>query len=281
MRTPFHLRRAGIALAGAALLLAGAAGADAASGPQPGTGQRRPAIAAAALANPAMTPGSELQFIAVAPCRILDTRIAGGALTASSRDFSAVTPYDAQGGLADGCGIPATAVSLQLNLGAISQGNSTGFVKGWASGSPEPNASLVNYDPSGAVANMVTVPLSASATFTLRTNRSAQVFADVAGYYVQPLYATIDGSDGATASVLNGIASGLVDVVRTDIGEYQVTFNRNVTACVPAATDYTFPAVHEISVDASFSQDSTVFVSVKDSSTGVPDDTVFHLSLTC
>ena len=212
MRTPTHLRRAGIVLAGAALLLAGAAGANAAGGPQPGTGAHR-TIAPSLLTNPAMAPGSDLQFVAVAPCRILDTRVAGGPLNTSSRVFSAVAPYAAQGGLAAGCGIPAYAMSLQVNLGAISQGGSAGFLKAWASDTPEPNASLVNYDPSGPVANMVNVPLSAGATFTLKTNRSAHVFADVAGYYVQPLYATIDGRTASTPSSWRR-ASGLVDATR-------------------------------------------------------------------
>lgn len=280
MRTPTHLRRAGIVLAGAALLLAGAAGANAAGGPQPGTGAHR-TIAPSLLTNPAMAPGSDLQFVAVAPCRILDTRVAGGPLNTSSRVFSAVAPYAAQGGLAAGCGIPAYAMSLQVNLGAISQGGSAGFLKAWASDTPEPNASLVNYDPSGPVANMVNVPLSAGATFTLKTNRSAHVFADVAGYYVQPLYATIDGQDGVNANIFGDVQSGLVGAALTSTGEYELTFNRNVTQCVAVATDLVFPEIHEVSADAHFSGDSTVSVSVKNSSTGVPEDTIFSVSLTC
>lgn len=284
MQNPFHLRRAGIALAGAALLLAGATGANAFSGPQPGTGLKRPAVADSALANPAMNAGSELQFISVAPCRILDTRVAGGALTATSRVFSAVAPYATQGGLAAGCEIPASAVSLQVNLGAISQAGTEGFVKGWATDTPEPNASLNNYQANQTEANMVTIPLSESDTFTLKTNRSAHLFADVAGYYVKPLYASIDAQNGEEATVWDGVSSGLVDVVRIGEGEYEVTFDRNVTKCVGVATDYWFPVTREISVDTTVPRpdaDSIVAVSVKNSSTGAPEDTVFHLSLTC
>ena len=287
MQYPFRLRRAGIALAGAALLLAGAAGANAAGGPQPGTGQHKVRAADAVLVNPAMAPGSELQFISVEPCRILDTRLAGGPLNNSSRAFSAIAPYTAQGGLAAGCGIPASAVSIQVNVGAT-QVTSVGFVKAWATGSAQPNASILNYNPNAAASNMVTVPLNASGSFTLMTNQRAQLFADVAGYYVKPLYASLVGMtfdvDGTTElgpAVWQGIQSGLVSFERLSVGEYTLTFDRNVSKCAPAATDYIFPIVHEISVDTDFSEDSTVYVSVKDSSTGVPDDTTFHLSLTC
>ena len=280
MRTPHHFRRAGIAVAGAALLLAGAAGANAAGGPQPGTGQHRPALAASALANPAMAPGSDLQFVAVTPCRILDTRRAGGALHGTRTFDASLASYASQGGKAGTCSIPEVAMAVQLNLGAISLGN-TSDVKGWAAGDAQPLASMVNYNPSGPIANMVTMPVNPLGQFSLQTPGTAHVFADVAGYYVQPLYATIDGTDGANANVWNNIQAGLVSATRTATGEYELTFSRNVSACVPAATDYPFNDIHEISVDSDFSQDSTVFVSVKNSATGVPEDTIFHLILSC
>ncbi len=280
MRKPTHVRRAGIALAGAALLLAGAAGANAAGGPQPGTGAERPALAASALAAPAMAPGSDLQFISVTPCRIIDTRKAGGALHGTRTYSASLASYAAQGGFAGTCNIPDIAMAVQLNLGAISLGN-TSDLKGWAAGEPQPLASMVNYNPSGPIANMVTMPVNALAQFSLQTPGTAHVFADVAGYYVQPLYATIDATDGVDALVYADIQSGLVSATRDSIGEYSLTFNRNVTGCVALATDYLFTPVHEISTDSDFSQDSTVYVSVKDSSTGEPDDTIFHIALTC
>ncbi|MFL6152853.1 MAG: hypothetical protein ACJ72B_10785 [Ornithinibacter sp.] len=286
MRTPFHLRRAGIAVAGAALLLAGAAGANAAGGPQPGTGQHLN-VAASALTNPVMAPGSDLQFVAVEPCRILDTRNAGGVLHGTRTFDASLDDYASQGGKAATCNIPEVAMAVQLNLGAVSDANSASFVKGWAAGAVQPLASMLNYDPTGPVANMVTMPVNPLGQFSLQTPRTAHVFADVAGYYVQPLYASIVGlQDPLTGAevgpiVWNNIQSGLVGVVRSSVGEYELTFNRNVTACVAVATDYSFVPVHEISTDSDFSQDSTVFVSVKDSSTGVPDDTTFHVALTC
>jgi hypothetical protein len=280
MRTPIHLRRAGVALAGAALLLAGAAGANAAGGPQPGTNALRPALAAEAV-NPAMAPGSDLQFVNVEPCRIVDTRKAGGALHGTRTFDASLGSYAAQGGKAATCNIPEVAMAVQLNLGAISQKGSTSDVKGWALGTAQPLASLVNYNPAGPVANMVTMPVDPLGRFNLQTPGTAHVFADVAGYYVQPLYASIDGTDGVNAFVHENVQSGLVSAVRTATGEYELTFNRNVTACVALATDYLFTPVHEISTDSDFSQDSTVFVSVKDSSTGAPDDTIFHIALTC
>ena len=286
MHNPFHRRRAVIALAGAALLLAGAAGASAAGGPQPGSGKVLPAPAAALLANPATEPGSELQFIAVTPCRILATRVAGGALSNSARAFSATAPYAAQGGLADGCDIPTSAVSIEANVVAISQAGTAGFVTAYATGETPPTAAIVNYDATGPVGNMVVVPLNESQSFTLRTNRTAHLVADVAGYYVKPLYATIDARNMDAPVVFEGVESGLVSVNNYEEnnvvvpGWYSLTFDRNVTSCVPAVTDYSFAAGHFLAADSTFSQDSTVVVHVADAA-GDPAGTVFHVGLTC
>lgn len=95
MRTSPLLRRAAVAAAGAALLVLGAASADA-GGPQPGTEQGRSVAPRPALVTPATAAGSELRFVAVAPCRIIDTRVAGGRLPAASRTFdTTATSYAA------------------------------------------------------------------------------------------------------------------------------------------------------------------------------------------
>jgi hypothetical protein len=271
-----------LTIGGAGLALA------AAGGPQPGTPNNAPsgsgkALAAPALANPVMAAGSETKLITVAPCRIIDTRMpgAGGPLIAASRAFTADGPYTAQGGNAAGCGIPTTGLTAVLiNVGALSYAGAAGWVKGWAVGATEPNASLVNYNKSGPIANMVTLPVNTSGDFNLKTLAKAHVYVDIAGYYVKPLYASIDGQ-GGTATVSGGVESGLVSVVRSGVGSYQLTFERNVTACVAVATDFLFTSVHEISIDSTFSGDSTIYVQVKNSSTGADEDTLFHVSLTC
>jgi hypothetical protein len=270
--------RYSVAAAGAAALVLTIGGVGLAAG---GPGSSGPAAAPSAAALAATQPGSELQFLAVAPCRIVDTRVTGGALNASARTFTADGPYTSQGGNAAGCGIPANiAVAVQVNLGAIAAGGAKGWAKAWAAGTTEPLASIINYPADAPISNMVTIPVSATSNFNIRTSNKAQIFADIAGYYVKPLYASIDAQDG-TPTVWLGVASGLVSVERSAVGTYQLTFDRNVTHCVATATDFLFSPVHEISVDSTFSDDSTVYVQVKDSSTGAPDDTLFHISLTC
>ncbi|HEY5031270.1 MAG TPA: hypothetical protein VIJ54_02260, partial [Actinomycetes bacterium] len=229
------------------------------------------------IVSPAIAAGSQAQFTGVAPCRIIDTRVTGGVLVASSRVFTAVGPYSPQGGNAAGCGIPSGIQSVLMNVGAQSYLGSNGYVKGWATGASEPLASLVNFNKSGPIANMVVVPVDATGHFTLKTAGSAQLYVDVAGYYLKPLYVAVTPA----GNVYGGISSGVVSTARSGTGSYTVTFDRNVRNCAAVGDDIIFAGSRDVSADVGFDADpSTVTVAVTNSS-DAPEDTYFTLSLTC
>lgn len=272
-----RLRRAAVAAAGAALLTLGASAATAAGVDHPNgahdAGADRPAV------SPLFPPGSELQFVAVAPCRIIDTRASGGALVSGQRTFDAtMASYATQGGKAGSCKIPDGVASVQLNLGAISQNGKTSDIKGWAAGTAEPTASLVNYNPSGPVANMVTMPVNASGQFTLKTPGAAHVFADVAGFYVKPLYAFITSS----GSVYQSAASGLLGVTRVSTGRYDLTFDRDVTRCAVTTASLTWATNTDVSADNQdgWGTPNVVRVGIVNGAGSFTDE-YFYVALTC
>ncbi len=174
----------------------------------------RASISQPALATPAT--GKELKFVPLTPCRLFDTRQTGGALVAAEiRPFETTGGLSGQGGSAAGCGVPSFARAVEMNLGAIAAGGAGGYLKAYAFTDPEPLASTVNYPASGAIANMVSVEMTGSAAHdvNIRASSKVHVFADVAGYWVQPMYAMI-GPDGA---VLGGRSSGLVVPLRNTV----------------------------------------------------------------
>lgn len=278
MTSPTRARRAVVALAGAILLTVAVAGASAALAgdqPNPNGAPVGPDPAAVSSLFPA---GSELQFVAVAPCRIIDTRNAGGQLSATSRVFDAtLATYAAQGGKAGSCNVSDAATAVQLNLGGISGNGKSSWLAGWATGTPEPTASLLNTSPAGPIANMVTVPVNASGQFTLKTPGVMHVYADVAGFYVKPLYATVDG-DG---TVWGGMSSGLVSSVRNSVGTYTLTFNRDVEMCAATTSDWAFYFVHEVSADVRYGAGTNTVTVVSRNASGALEDTMFNVSVTC
>jgi hypothetical protein len=195
---------------------------------------------------------------------------------AAARTFTATGSLTGQGGNGAGCGVPAYATAVLINLGAIPVSGSSGFVKAYATGTTAPNASVVNWTKAGAISNMVTVPVNTSASFTLRTSAAAHLFGDVAGFYVHPLYATIT----PTGDVYSGISSGLLSSSRTATGVYVLTFDRNVTHCSVIGSDMIFNGTRDVSADQALLNGSDVKVEVTNS-TNTPEDTYFHVSLTC
>ena len=278
-RSSHLVRLAAAAAAAAGVTLALATSGVAAGAPSAnGSGGASPAKAKAALATLAPPPaGSELRFIGVAPCRIIDTRVAGGALVHNKRTFTAVGPYGPQGGNVAGCNIPSGVAGVMINLGALSYSGGKGWVKGWATGAAEPLASLVNYDTTGPVANMVAVPVNASGGFDLRTDSKAHLYVDIAGYYVKPMYVALQTS----GAVYGGISSGVVSTTRVSAGYYTVTFDRNVRTCAAATSDIVFATTHDVSADVGYSADvNTVALKITDASNTFVDSYVV-LSLTC
>ncbi|WP_345038853.1 polysaccharide deacetylase family protein [Arthrobacter methylotrophus] len=115
-------------------------------------------------------------FKSMTPTRMLDTR-------------NNPTPVGANGTVSFQVGgvngIPANVTAVTFNL-TVAGPTSNGFVTAYPSGSTAPNASNLNYAPGQIVPNLVTVPVGTSGQVSLHntSNGTAQLIADVSGYYV-------------------------------------------------------------------------------------------------
>ncbi|GAA3314462.1 hypothetical protein [Arthrobacter ramosus] len=133
--------------------------------------------------------GTSGALIPIAPTRFLDTRntspVAGG--SAVSFQVAGVN------------GIPANVSAVTFNL-TVANPTSFGFVTAYPSGTARPNASNVNYASGQIVPNLVTVPVGSDGKVTLynQSSGSAQLIADVSGYYL-PAAASAPGDFQALA----------------------------------------------------------------------------------
>ncbi|MGH9319395.1 MAG: hypothetical protein ACRD3V_05840 [Vicinamibacteria bacterium] len=142
---------------------------------------------------------ADLVFTPLPPCRIIDTRLAGGVLAANTtREFYVAGPgLDVQGGEALGCGVPfGPATAAALNIVAVTPsgpGNIVAFA--WdESLPPPPNAALVNFGAvagQSAFANGIIVPIcdpfvAAACDFDLLVRgrvSNVHLVVDVVGYF--------------------------------------------------------------------------------------------------
>jgi hypothetical protein len=143
---------------------------------------------------------SDLLFVPLSPCRIIDTRSGGGILNVDQARHFKVAGTDGfpeQGGTAGGCGVPqgATtplAAAVMINLIAVdAQGR--GNMGAWEFNQPEPFASAINFqalNPPMNIANGLIVPIAGVSTLTHDLTVEARIsrvhlIADVTGYFTR------------------------------------------------------------------------------------------------
>lgn len=153
------------------------------------------ALSAEAVTLALGSAASDLVYTPVTPCRILDTRVAGGAIAGGfSRDFNAVVGgggnFSSQGGSATDCGMVAAGqAAVVLNLTVVTP-TGAGFATAYPFGTTRPLASSLNYTAGAIVNNSIVVKLPSPLTsqdFSLYTFANADFVADVVGYYAAPV----------------------------------------------------------------------------------------------
>jgi hypothetical protein len=129
-----------------------------------------------------ITASTPLPFIAVAPCRVADTRGNGfigeygppSLVANATRDFT----------IAGQCGIPATAAAVSFNFAALNVG-AAGDLRVFPAGGGVPLVSTLNYNANTPnIANAAVVPLGTGGAITVQPDAtSIDLIIDVNGYY--------------------------------------------------------------------------------------------------
>ena len=143
---------------------------------------------------------SDLLFVPVTPCRIIDPRLGSGGklLPGGVRDFqvAGITQFPPQGGKEGGCGIPdnatQVAAAVMMNFFAVTPSGS-GTIRAWPYGDPVPLAAAIVYDNLGpffSITNGLIVPIvggdAVPANMQVRADFNATHLAvDVTGYFIR------------------------------------------------------------------------------------------------
>ena len=182
----------------------------------------------------------DLTFTPVTPCRLIDTRNAGGALAPrTARAFSATSTalIAAAGGNAAGCGIGAGPTALALTITAVLPTN-VGNLIAFADGGPVPLSSALNFLAGQIIANTTVVPSTSSLgnNFDLFNNSdgATHVVVDVVGYFYAP-QAPDCLSQTEVAAPANG---ALFSVSAVCTGGYRINMGGCATTATSGGTDW-------------------------------------------
>lgn len=192
---------------------------------------------------------SDLLFVPVEPCRVLDTRSGGGPIAANMQrhfEVAGTANFEAQGGNPGGCGIPLgmsepIAAAVVINFIAVSP-SGPGNLRAWEFGQPAPLASVINYAKVTGlnIANGVVVPIAGVASLdkdlTIQADTNAtQVVADVTGYFTRfPIEQFQGGLKSTVITTPNTTLTGLEDGACKQLNSCEVTALSDGTVIVEA-----------------------------------------------
>ncbi|MCU1497741.1 MAG: hypothetical protein JWM47_1694 [Acidimicrobiales bacterium] len=128
----------------------------------------------------------------------------------------------------------ATAVSGSLT--AVNPGGA-GFVRAWAEGGTEPQATLLNYPltSTGTGFTVAINPADENSMAVKNYGGPTDLVIDVTGYYTRQLQAYV-----ASSGAITNQSGRLVSAINSTPGQYTLTWDRDVTTCaVQITTDFT------------------------------------------
>jgi len=127
-------------------------------------------------------------FYPAPPCRIADTRNPTGQFGGPSMSAGQTRDFPIPLG---SCAIPSTVTAYSLNVTAVPDTNSLGYLTTWPTGSPLPLVSTLNSQTGKVVANAAIVPAGTNESISVFVTDPTDVVLDFDGYFGQP------GSAGA------------------------------------------------------------------------------------
>ena len=177
------------------------------------------------------TDTAALAFYPVAPCRLVDTRLASGPLGGPSiaSNSSRTLPV-----LSSSCNIPTVAQAYSLNFTVVPKGP-LGFLTTWPAGQAQPLVSTLNANGGSVTANGAIVPAGTGGAISVFVTNDTDLVLDINGYFAPA---------GAGGLSLFNLAPCRVLDTRSPSGSapFAGAINVNVTGstCAPPTTAQSF-----------------------------------------
>ena len=158
-------------------------------------------------------PAQDLVYVPVTPCRILDTRVAGGPIPANSfRDFDVtdVIRYAPQGGDTSNCNVgdKGSFAAAAINFTVVTP-SAAGYITAFPYLASQPTAATINYDAGDIRNSLAIARLDQSAAtneFSVYSFAQTHLVADIVGYFREPEATALECMN--LASPLYNIAGG-------------------------------------------------------------------------
>jgi hypothetical protein len=151
------------------------------------------------------TLGQPAVFVAVAPCRLVDTRAGAGFSGAFGPPSIAANTPRTIPVPASPCGVPA-AVAYSINIFAVpAAGALVGYVRAWPDDQPQPSATVLTDTIPGAIlGSAAIVPAGADGGIDVVTQLATDLVIDINGYFVMPSTLALGAGTAAAPALTFG-----------------------------------------------------------------------------
>ena len=224
-----------------------------------------------ALASDPLTQ-RQLEYVSIQDgCRFYDTRQFGGSFAAgTSRDLSVTGGYLP----GPGCGIPPSALAVDLSLSTIG-GSPSG--PGWVRVGPggvEPKATVLQFLRLQGTSVTTTASLDQFGQIRIKVfGASTGIVGDVLGYWHAPMAASVE----ANGTLIAGRAVLRIEKDTLFAGDYLVVFDRDVSNCSFSATPWGDDSIHLLVVHSG----PSILVDARQSGSTAEADGAFQLVGSC
>ncbi len=192
-------------------------------------------------------PDKDLVFVPITPCRIFDTRLAGGIIAAGTTrdiDVTVISNYSGQGGDASNCsgaGDAGSFAAVAINFTSVAPA-ATGYFTAFPFAATQPLAATQVFNAGMVLSNLAVVRLdqsTASAEMSIFSEKALHLVGDMVGYYTEATKpaAALECVDTAE-SVVTIAAGGVADLVAPACA---AGYTQTTTNC--RATSYDVPFV--------------------------------------
>lgn len=127
-----------------------------------------------------VAPTTASRFVAITPCRVVDTRFSSGVFGAPSLGGSTTRDFPISSGA---CGIPTNASAYSVNFTVVPFGPLS-FLTAWPTGQSQPLVSTLNAFDGGITSNAAIVPAGNSGSISVFVTNPTDVIIDVNGYFI-------------------------------------------------------------------------------------------------
>ena len=177
----------------------------------------------------------DLIFVPITPCRIIDTRVAGGAIAANTVrhfDVTAVSNYSFQGGDSSNCngaGAAGSFAAAAINFTVVTP-SAAGYITAFPYLATQPLAATVNYTAGDVRGNFAVVRLDQGASadeLSVYSFAQTHLVADIVGYYRNPAAPTLECVN--SGETIDSVAAGATQ--NTVAPACPATYTQTATNC--------------------------------------------------